>query len=102
VADRVVFLLPLIVTDRVLVTANVVTVKVALIDPTGTVTLEGTVARNALLLDRLTAAPAAGAGPFRVTVPVEGVPPLTDVGLRIMADRLGVLTVKEAVRVLLL
>lgn len=83
-------------------TAKVVTVKVALVDPVGTVTLEGTVARDVLLLDRVTAAPAAGAGPFRVTVPVEGVPPLADVGLRIREDRLGVLTVKEAVRVLLL
>jgi hypothetical protein len=84
------------------VTAKVVTVKVALVDPGGTVRLEGTVARDVLLLDRVTAAPAAGAGPLRVTIPVEGIPPLTDVGLRTREDRLGVLTVKEAVRVLLL
>lgn len=102
VADRVAFLLPVIVTDRVRLTVKVVTVKVALVEPAGTVTLEGTVARDVLLLDRTTAAPPVGAGPFRVTVPVDGVPPFTDVGLRVREDRLGVLTVKEAVRVLLL
>src|SRR3989441_4149002 len=51
-------------------TALVVTVNVTLVAPTGTVTLAGTVAAE-LLLDSVTCAPPAGAGPPRGTVPVE-------------------------------
>jgi hypothetical protein len=64
------------------VTLLVVTVKVALVDPAGTVTVAGTAAAAELLLDRETVAPL-GAGPLRVTVPVEGDPPLTLVGLSV-------------------
>src|SRR3989454_10164604 len=60
-------------------TALVVTVNVVLVAPAGTVTLPGTVAA-VLLLDRVTDAPPAGAGPFSVTVPVELPPPVTVVG----------------------
>lgn len=63
------------------VTGLVLTVKVALADPAGTVTLAGTVAAAVLPLDRETAAPPLGAGPLRVTVAVEEDPPLTLVGL---------------------
>jgi hypothetical protein len=62
------------------VTALVLTVNVALVALLGTVTLAGTVAADTLL-ERLTTAPPLGAGPLRVTVPVEVVPPLTLVGL---------------------
>jgi hypothetical protein len=55
-------------------TADVVTVKFVLDCPAGTVTLAGTCAA-ALLLERLTTAPFAGATPFRFTVPVEDEPP---------------------------
>src|SRR5262249_21715173 len=48
--------------------------------PCNTVTLAGTVAA-ALLLDRVTSAPPAGAALERVTVPVDCVPPVTLVGL---------------------
>src|ERR1700740_2639849 len=50
-------------------TALVVTGKLALVDPAGTVTLAGTVAAAALLLERVTCSPPLGADPLRVTVP---------------------------------
>lgn len=48
--------------------------------PFGIVTLPGTEATVELLLDRDTTAPPLGAGPLRVTVPVERSPPTTDEG----------------------
>ena len=63
------------------VTLLVVTVNVALLAPAATVTLAGTVAAAALSLERETAAPPLGAGPLRVTVPAEGDPPITLIGL---------------------
>jgi hypothetical protein len=60
-------------------TATVVTVKVAVLEPDATVTLLGTVAEAELLL-RATDFPPEGALVEMVTVPVEVVPPLTDVG----------------------
>src|SRR5712664_2917296 len=62
-------------------TALVVRLKLALVPPAGTVTLEGTVAAGSLL-ESVTCAPPAGAGPFSVTVPAEGLPPVTLAGLR--------------------
>ena len=70
-------------------TALVVTVNVALVALAGTVTLPGTVAAE-LLLDSVTCAPPAGAGPLSVTVPVgENVPPVTLEAFRVNADRIG-------------
>ena len=70
-------------------TGLVVTVKVALLLPSGTVTLEGTLAA-ALLLESRTCAPAVGAGPLSVTVPVgDCVPPVTLVGLNVSEDADG-------------
>src|SRR5947207_15542795 len=64
------------------VTTLVLTVKVALVAPAGTVTLEGTVAAAVLLLESATCAPPAGAASLNVTVPVEDcVPATTLVGL---------------------
>ena len=62
-------------------TIGVFTVKVALVLPAGTVTLEGTLAA-ALLLESVTSAPPAEAGPLSFTVPVEDPkgPPTTLVG----------------------
>lgn len=85
-----------IVTEVVLDTVLVVTVKVALVFPAGTVTLAGTVATEVRLLDNETTAPPAGAGPDKVTVPVEGVLPFTVVGFSESALRTGALTVRVA------
>jgi hypothetical protein len=63
----------------------VATLKLAAVVPAATVTLVGTVAA-ALLLARVTAAPPAGAGAVKVTVPVEGLPPPTLAGLRETAE----------------
>ena len=85
-----------------MVTTVVLTVKIALVAPARTVTLAGTVATAVLLLERDTTAPPVGAGPLSVTVPVEGVPPMTLLGFTVSevrlapADGVGV-TVSEAV-----
>ena len=80
-------------------TTDVFTVKVTLLLPAGTVTLEGTLAA-ALLLESATCAPPAGAGPLSVTVPVDDcVPPVTLVGFNVSEEtvgRGGGITVSEA------
>jgi len=86
-----------IVTLVILVTDLVVTVKVALVLPLEIVTLAGTVATVVELLERVTIAPAAGAGPESTTVPVEGAVPLTIVGLRLTEVSAAAVTVKVAV-----
>jgi len=78
----------------------VLTVKVAVVDPAATVTLEGTVAAAVLLLLRVTTIPAAGAAAFSVTVPVDdAAPPVTEVGLRLTELGTGAFTVSVAVAV---
>jgi hypothetical protein len=78
-------------------TANVVTVKVALVPPAGTVTDVGALAACTLLLVSPTTAPPVGAGSASVTVPVELVPPVTVVGLKLNELRAGGVTVNTAV-----
>ena len=73
------------VTDVEAVTALVVTANVALVAPAATVTLAGTAAADPLL-ERATTAPPVGAAPPSVTVPVDGVPPLTVAGLSATED----------------
>jgi hypothetical protein len=73
----------------VVLTLCVVTVKVALVAPAGTVTLAGTVAALVLLLTSETTAPPAGAATFRVAVPVELAPPATLPGLTVTACSAG-------------
>jgi hypothetical protein len=77
-------------------TGDVFTVKVTLLLPAGTVTLEGTLA-DALLLESITCAPPAGAGPVSVTVPVEDcAPPMTLVGFNVSEETVGGVTVSKA------
>ena len=72
--------------------------KFAALVPAATVTLAGTVAAE-LLLDSVTEA-AATAAPFRVTVPVDAVPPVTVVGFKVTEVRAGLIrTVRLAVAV---
>ena len=66
----------------------VVTVNVVLVAPAGTVTLAGTVV-EAELSDSDTEAPPAGAAALNVTVPVDELPPTTDVGLTETDDSVG-------------
>jgi hypothetical protein len=63
-------------------TGLVLIVKVAVLLPAGTVTLEGTLAA-ALLLESATCAPAPGAGPLSVTVPVDDCAPVTLLGFNV-------------------
>src|SRR6267143_304023 len=90
-----------IVTGVDAVTALVLTVNVALLAPAAIVTLAGTLAAP-LLLESSTCAPPVSAGPLRVTVPVEGDPPVTLMGLSAIEESVaepGGVTVSEAVLV---
>ena len=85
-----------IVAEVVTRTGDVFTVKVAPVLPAGTVTLEGTLAA-ALLLESITCAPPAGAGPLSVTVPVEVcAPPTTVLGFSVSEETVGGVMVSEA------
>jgi hypothetical protein len=79
-----------IVTAVDVATLRVVTVKVVLVLPAGTVTLAGTVAAAVLPLVSVTTVPPVGAASFKVTVPVEGAPEITDVGFNVTDDTVGV------------
>ena len=61
------------------------------------VTLAGTLAAAVLSLPSITSAPPAGAGPFSVIVPVDGLPPRTDVGVNDTELSVAAVTVKVAV-----
>jgi len=68
-------------------TALVLTVKVALVAPAATITLDGVLAADVLLLDSVTTAPPEGAAPLRVTVPVaDCTPPTTFVGFSVSEE----------------
>ena len=81
------------------VTTLVLTVKVAVVAPGGTATLEGMLA-GPLLLESATCAPLAGAAPLNVTAPVEDcAPPITLVGFSVSEETVGSgggVTVSEA------
>ena len=88
--------LPPIVTGVAAVTPVVVMLKVPLVAPAATVTLAGTLATVVLLLDSVTTAPPTGAAEVSVTVPCDGLPPTTELGARLTADKLA--TEAEAAR----
>jgi hypothetical protein len=67
-------------------TDDVFTVKLALVAPAETVTAPGALAAPGLLLDSVTTAPPAGAGPVSVTVPVEFCPPATLAGFNVSEE----------------
>src|SRR5512132_3983922 len=69
-------------------TALVVTLKLALLAPAGTVTLAGTLAALELS-ESDTAAPPLGAAPLKVTLPVAALPPVTLVGVMLNAESVG-------------
>jgi hypothetical protein len=73
------------------------TVKVALVLPAGIVTLAGTVATVVALLARATTIPPEGAEPVSVTVPVEDMPPSTELGFSLSEVSATGVTVKVAV-----
>jgi len=77
-------------------TAAVVTVKVPLVDPAAMEAVAGTVAAE-LFEERATDIPPVGAALLIVTVPVEEVPPTTEVGFKATVDTVGELTVNAAV-----
>jgi len=87
---------PVIVTVVAEFTGVVETINVAVVAPAGTVTEPVTVAL-ALFDDRLTTVPLGPAGPFRVTVPLDVLPPTTEVGERVTLIREAALTVSVAV-----
>jgi hypothetical protein len=62
-------------------TLAAVTVKIAEVEPWGTVTLKGTVATDVFELERATAMPPLPAGSVKVTVPVPVSPLVIDEGL---------------------
>jgi hypothetical protein len=80
-------------------TGVVVMVKVALLDPAAIVTPAGTCAADVLLLLSVTAAPVDGAAPLSVTVPVELLPPTTELGDRLTEDNDAAVTVTVALAV---
>ena len=71
-------------------------VNVADVWPPGITTLEGTVAKP-LELPRLTSNPLAPQGPVKFTVPVELLPPTTELGFKVTEAIVAGLTVRTQV-----
>ena len=90
---------PVRVTEVDEATPLVVIVKLVLVVPEAMVTVAGTWAAAVLLLCNVTVTPPLGAAPFKVTVPVELIPPTTEVGFRVIEDKVAALTVRVVVRV---
>ena len=78
----------MILADVEVVTEVVVTVKVALVAPAGTMILTGTLAAVELH-ESVTVPPPLSAGALKVTVPVTGAPPTTLIGFTDTVERTG-------------
>jgi hypothetical protein len=76
-----------------------VRVKVAVVAPAGMVTVAGTVPAAVALEESVIAKPPVGAGLETVTVPVDAVPPITEVGFIVRPLSTGALMVNAAVPV---
>jgi hypothetical protein len=83
----------------VLPTGFVVTVNCAELAPPITVTLGGTLTTAGLVAERDTTTPPAGAVPFKFTVPVVELPPLTLLGDNVSEEIARRFTVRVAVLV---
>lgn len=90
------FRLAVIVTAVELDTEAVSIVNVAALTPEATVTLEGTVATEGLLLLSDTEIPPLGAAPVSSTVPIEPAPPTTVLGASDSELNAGAVTVSVA------
>jgi hypothetical protein len=86
---------PVMVAEVDELTPEVVMIKVAVRFPAATVTLAGTLVAE-LPAERVTIVPPEGAGPLRVTVPVDEFPPTIDVGLTVNKLSVGGLIVRVA------
>ena len=78
-----------ILAEALLITGLVFTGNVAVVAPATATTLVGTVAPEGLPVVIVTAAPPDGAGPLRVTVPTEELPPTSDVGFKLRELMVG-------------
>jgi hypothetical protein len=87
---------PVIVALAVAATALVEIVKVPVVAPAAIVTLAGVVAFE-LLDARFTTEPPGPAGPFKVAVPVDELPPITEAGDRVTVVSAAVAIVRLAV-----
>jgi hypothetical protein len=85
-----------IVTPVFAATGELLTTKVALEAPAATVTLAGTATTDVFALLNVTTAPPLGAPPVNVIVPCAVVPPTTEVGLTLTADKLAGVVVDAA------
>jgi len=83
-------------TEVFVATGKVLTTKVAVVAFEAIMMLAGTLATALLLLARAICVPVAGAGPFSVTVPVDDVPPRTEVGLKVRELSAAAVTVNDA------
>lgn len=77
-------------------TAEVCTTNVALVEPAGTVTVDGALAGAPAGTDRRTVVPPAGATPVSTTIPVLTPPPFTVLGLNVNVDNRGAVTARVA------
>lgn len=82
------------VTGVLAATGDDVTLNVPLVAAPAMLKFAGTVSAAVLLLISVTVSPAAGAGPFSVTLPCEALPPVTELGVNVNDEIVAGLTAK--------